>query len=119
MKKNMLLTVLLLLLPASTAWAMTGGSYLKYCSSAEINSSASLRCGAYVIGVVDTMRSSQAGNVAYKNICFPEKTDEAQMVQMTLKWLHENPESWSSWAAFGVTMAMFENYKCGCDTDKK
>jgi uncharacterized protein YozE (UPF0346 family) len=94
---------------------MSGEGYLKYCSSVDANSAEFYRCGAYVIGVVDTMRASKAGNVAFKDVCFPKKTDELQMIQITLDWLKKNPQSQSSWAAFAVTMAIYENFKCGCD----
>jgi len=114
MKKSLFILVILIFLPVSSVFAMTGGGYLKYCSSVDANSAEFFRCGAYVIGVVDTMRASKAGNVAFKDVCFPEKTDEQQMIQMTLDWLNKNPKSLSSWAAFAVTMAMYENYKCGC-----
>ena len=115
MKKSIFIIVLLILLPASSLYAMSGEGYLKYCSSVDANSAEFYRCGAYVIGVVDTMRASKAGNVAFKDVCFPKKTDELQMIQITLDWLKKNPQSQSSWAAFAVTMAIYENFKCGCD----
>lgn len=110
----LLIIPLFILLSAASVSAMTGGGYLKYCSSVAANSAEFYRCGAYVIGVVDTMRASKAGNVAYKDACFPERTDEAQMIQMTLDWLEKNPKALDLWAAFAVTMAIYENFKCGC-----
>ncbi len=61
------------------------------------------------------MRANKAGDIGYKNVCFPEKADELQLIKMTTDWLKANPKSWNTWAAFAVTMAMFENFKCGCD----
>jgi len=115
MMKSLFILVMLMLLPASSLFAMTGGGYLKYCSSVDINSANFLRCGSYVIGVVDNMRANKAGDIGYQNICFPQKADELQLIQMTLNWLEDNPKSWHTWAAFAVTMAMYENYKCGCN----
>jgi len=115
MKKSLCIIVILIALPVTSVWAMTGAGYLQYCSSVDADSAEFYRCGAYAIGVVDTMRASKAGNVAFKDVCFPEKTDEVQLIKMTLDWLRNNPQSMSSWAAFAVTMAIYENFKCGCD----
>lgn len=115
MKKSLYIIAILIALPFTSVHAMTGKAYLQYCSSVDAESAEFYRCGAYAIGVVDTMRASKAGNVAFKDVCFPEKTDELQLITMTLEWLKKNPQSLSSWAAFAVTMAIYENFKCGCD----
>ena len=115
MKNLIALLIALSLLQASSALALSGGAYLNICSSAKPNSANFLRCGSYVIGVVDNLRANKAGDIGYKDLCFPEKADEAQLIQMTLDWLQKNPKSWNTWAAFAVSMAMYENYKCGCN----
>ncbi len=114
MKKILLITALLLLLPVSSVFALTGGAYLQYCSSATPNSMYFPRCGSYILGVVDNMRANKAGDIGYTDVCFPDKMDEGQLVQMTVNWLKANPESLDTWAAFAASMAMYENFKCGC-----
>lgn len=117
MKKIVLLLVLLLSMSASSVFAVTGGAYLQSCASIVPNSTGFIRCGSYVLGVVDNMRAQKAGGIGeYKDVCFPEKMEEEQLIQMTVDWLGTNPDSLSHWAAFGVSMAMFQNFKCGCDS---
>lgn len=119
MIKRLVILLILVFVPVSSSFAMSGRGYMQYCSPVDVSSTNFLRCGAYVIGVVDNMRANKTGDVGYQNVCFPDKLNETQMVEMTLKWLQKNPDSWNTWAAFAVTMAMFENYKCGCDDDKE
>lgn len=117
--KTISLIIALSLFFAQPVLAVTGKAYLQHCTNLDVNSIEFLRCSSYTVGVIDNMRGNKAGNVGFKNICIPQKTDDAQIVAMTLKWLKANPDALGMWAAFGVTMAMSENYPCGCDTKEE
>jgi hypothetical protein len=118
MKKVVLLLVLLSLTSVSSVFAVTGGAYLQACASLVPGTTGYIRCGSYVLGVIDNMRAQKAGDIGYKDVCFPEKMEEEQLIQMAVDWLGTNPESLTHWAAFGVSMAMYDNFKCGCDDPK-
>lgn len=118
MKKTPLIIALTLFL-AQPVFAVTGKAYLQHCSNLDVNSMDYLRCSSYAVGVIDNMRGNKAGNVGFKNICIPQKTNDVEIVNMTIKWLEANPDSLGMWAAFGVTMAMNENYPCDCDTKEE
>ncbi len=113
------LIIALTLFSAQPVFAVTGKAYLEHCSNLAVNSMEYLRCSSYAVGVLDNMRGNKAGKIGFEKICLPQKTDDAEIVNMTIKWLKANPESLGMWAAFGITMAMSENYPCGCDTKEE
>jgi hypothetical protein len=117
--KRISLIVTLTLFFVSPAFAVTGKAYLEHCSNLESNSIEFIRCSSYTVGVVDNMRGNKAGNVGFQGICIPQKTNDAELVNMTVKWLQTNQDALHMWAAFGVTMAMSENYPCGCDSNEE
>lgn len=117
--KKISLIIAVTLFFAQPVFAVTGKAYLQHCSNLDVNSRDYVRCSSYAVGVIDNMRGNKAGNVGFKDICIPQKTNDAEIVNMTVKWLEANPDALDMWAAFGVTMAMSENYPCGCDTKEE
>ena len=101
--KKISLIIAVTLFFAQPVFAVTGKAYLQHCSNLDVNSMDYLRCSSYAVGVIDNMRGNKAGNVGFKDICIPQKTNDAEIVNMTVKWLEANPDALDMWAAFGVT----------------
>lgn len=69
-------------------------------------------CGGYIIGISDMFNKLQSMKMIKTVMCLPANATEIQIIDVTVKYLHDNPDSVGSDASAVVPAALIKAFPC-------
>ena len=70
-----------------------------------------MRCMSYLAGISDAVGGPDKGMNGIK-FCFPDMTNQGQLIEIVNNWLNDNPQNGDSNAAILVVKALSDEWPC-------
>lgn len=95
--------------PPATA-EMSGNNLKEYCDFYPKRTEASTLCMGYISGTLDALRTTN--KIGPPLFCEPVGTTGEQFIDLTKKYLHENPDGRHLVAANSILLMMQKTFPC-------